>query len=265
VKDYYQILGVPRNASEDDIKRAFRKQAMQHHPDRGGDQNRFQEINEAYATLSDPKRRAEYDNPRPQFGPQFGGMPGGFNMDEIFNMFGVNMRQGRQGQNPRIALWVTLEDAARGGPRMISLQLGNSVNNVEIDIPVGIGDGDTIRYPRLSPDGNDLVVTYRFKPDPKWQRDQQNITTERVVELWDLILGCEIPVTDLTGATLMLHIPPRTQPGSLLRLKGRGLPASTLPGRAGGRPGDLFVRVQAQIPTVIDDGILSAIRKAKGL
>lgn len=259
MKDYYQILGVARTASADEIKRAYRRLASQYHPDKGGDKERFQEIQEAYAVLGDDSKRQEYNNPR----PQFRGMPGGFNMDEIFNMFGVNMRQGRQ--TPRIALWVSLEDAARGGPRMISIQIGDRVSTVEIDIPVGIGDGDTIRYPRLSPDGNDLVVTYRFKPDPRWHRDQQNITTDRMVDLWDLILGCEIPIVDLTGATLMLNVPPRTQPGSLLRLKGRGIPASTLPGRAGGQPGDLFVRVQAQIPAEIDENILSAIRKSKGL
>ena len=264
MKDYYQILGVPRNASEDDIKRAFRKQAMQHHPDRGGDQNRFQEINEAYATLSDPQKRAEYDNPRPQFGPGFGGgMPGGFNMDEIFNMFGVNMRQ-RQG-SARIGLWITLEDVARGGPRAIALQVGNAVSNVEVDVPVGVNDGDTIRYPGLSPDGHDLVITYRVKPDPRWQRDGRNIITERQVDLWDMVLGCEIPITDLTGATLMLSVPARTQPGSTLRLRGRGIPASTMPGRGGGPAGDLFVKVQARLPNTISTDLLDAIKRERGL
>ena len=261
MKDYYQILGVLRNASDEDIKKAFRRQAMQHHPDRGGDQNRFQEINEAYAVLSDPERRAEYDNPRARV--HMGPMGGSFNMDEIFNMFGVNMRQ-RQ-SSARIALWVTLEDVARGGPRVIALQVGNSVSNAEIQIPMGVNDGDTIRYPRLSPDGNDLVVTYRVKPDPRWQRDGRNITTERAVDLWDLILGCEIPIMDLLGSTLMLTVPARTQPGSTLRLRGRGLPPSSIPGQAGGPAGDLFVRVQARIPTDISAELLAAIRQEKGL
>ena len=234
---------------------------MQHHPDRGGDQNRFQEINEAYAVLSDPQRRAEYDNPRAHV--HMGPMPGGFNMDDIFSMFGVNMRQ-RQ-SSARISLWITLEDVARGGPRVIALQAGNSVSNAEIEIPRGVNDGDTIRYPRLSPDGNDLVITYRVKPDPRWQRDGRNITTERPVELWDLIIGCELPVTDLLGSTLMLTIPPRTQPGSTLRLRGRGLPPTTIPGNAGGPPGDLYVRVQARIPTTISPELLAAIQREKGL
>ena len=262
MKDYYQILGVPKNASEDDIKRAFRRQAMQHHPDRGGDQNRFQEINEAYATLSDPQRRAEYDNPASRI--HMGPMGSGFNMDEIFSMFGVNMRQ-RQ-NTARISLWITLEDVARGGPKVIALQVGNSVNNAEIQIPPGINDGDTIRYPRLSPDGQDLVITYRIKPDPRWQRDGRNVITERAVDLWDLILGCETPVVDLLGTTLMLTVPPRTQPGAMLRLRGRGLPPSSVPGHhSGGPAGDLFIRVQARIPDTISEELLAAIRQERGL
>ena len=259
MKDYYQILGIARSASADEIKRAYRRLASQHHPDKGGNKERFQEIQEAYAVLGDDSKKQEYDNPR----SQFRGMPGGFNMDEIFNMFGVNMRQ-RQGA-ARIALWVTLEDVARGGPRVIALQTGNSISNAEIEIPVGINDGDTIRYPRLSPDGHDLVITYRVKPDPRWQREGRNITTERPVEIWDLILGCEIPVTDLLGANLMLTVPPNTQPGSTLRLRGRGLPPSMIPGQAGGPAGDLFVKVQARIPTDINPELLAAIRRAKGL
>lgn len=259
MKDYYQILNVARSASADEIKRAYRRLASQHHPDKGGDKERFQQIQEAYAVLGDDIKRREYDNPR----SQFQGMPGGFNMDEIFNMFGVNMRQ-RQGA-ARISLWVTLEDVARGGPRVIALQSGNSVNNAEIEIPVGINDGDTIRYPRLSPDGNDLVITYRVKPDPRWQREGRNIITEQVVEIWDLILGCEIPVTDLLGASLMLTVPPRTQPGSMLRLRGRGLPPSMIPGQAGGPAGDLFVKVQARIPTDVSAELLAVIRREKGL
>lgn len=184
-------------------------------------------------------------------------------MDEIFNMFGVNVQQ--RNASARIALWISLEDVARGGPRVVALQAGNSVSNVEIDIPVGVNDGDTIRYPRLSPNGHDLVITYRVKPDPRWQRDGRNITTERPVDLWDMILGCEIPVTDLTGATLMLSVPPRTQPGSTLRLRGRGIPAGNMPGRGGGPAGDLFVKVQARLPNTISDELLAAIQREKGL
>lgn len=262
MKDYYQILGVDRGASDDDIKQAYRRLASAHHPDKGGDTAKFQEIQEAYATLGDAQRRASYDNPMHRSHMHMGGMPGGFNIDEIFNMFGVNVRQQRA--NPRITLWINLEDAAAGGPKMISLQLGDRVSNVEIHVPPGINDNDTIRYPRLSPDGQDLIVTYKIKPHATWQRDGRNIITERQIDLWDLLLGCEISVTDLGGSTLMINVPAGTQPGNLLRARGRGLPPSAVPGHNGGPPGDLLVRVQVRMPNTISEDMQSAIRRERG-
>lgn len=262
MKDYYQILGVERGANDEEIKRAYRRLASQHHPDKGGDKAQFQEVQEAYATLSDPQRRSQYDNPMRGAHFGMGGMPGGFNIDEIFNMFGVNMRQQRS--SPRISLWIGLEDVARGGPKMISLQVGDRVSNVQIDVPPGINDGDTIRYPKLSPDGQDLIITYRIKPHPVWQREGRNITMEQQVDLWDLILGCEITVTDLTNSTLVINVPAGTQPGSLLRARGRGLPPSSIPGHSGGPLGDLFVRVQTRIPDRISEDLMAAIRSERG-
>lgn len=258
-------MGVSRTASADEIKRAYRKMAMQHHPDRGGDVNRFQEIEEAYRVLSDPQQRQQYDNPRPSaqsFTMNMG--PGMFNLDEIFNMFGTNMR-GNRGMSQRLSLWIGLSDVARGGPRIISLNTHAGISSVEIDIPPGIGDGDTIRYPKASPDGQDLVITYRIHPDERWQRDGRDLTMTMTVDIWDLILGAEVPVTDIHNVTLMLTVPARTQPGSLLRLRGRGLPDNSLPGR--GRnlpPGDLLVRVQARIPDNISPALLEAITRDRG-
>lgn len=262
MKDYYGILGVTKGASDDEIKRAFRRMASQHHPDKGGDTGRFQEIQEAYSILGDARRRAEYDNPVQRAHMNMGGMPGGFNIDEIFNMFGVNVRQQRA--NPRITLWINLEDCAIGGPKMISLQVGDRVNNVEIHIPPGIADGDTVRYPRLSPDGQDLIVTYRVKPHQTWHREGRNIITERSIDLWDLLLGCEISITDLSGVTLMINVPAGTQPGSLLRARGRGLPPSAIPGHNGGPPGDLLVRVQVRLPEDVSQELITAIRRERG-
>ena len=264
MKDYYSTLGVPRTANQDDIKRAFRKLASQHHPDKGGDTQRFQEIQEAYAVLSEPAKRQEYDNPRPQMPPGFGGMPGGTNFNDIINnMFGMHAHMHRQ-QSPRLNLWITLEDVARGGPKMVALQVGPRVSNIEINIPPGINDGDTIRYAKLSPDGQDLVISYRIKPDPAWHRDGKNITTDREIPVWSLIVGGELPITDLTGSSLMLTVPPRTQPGSLMRVRGRGLPSSNLPGQSVSGTGDLFVRLQARLPDNISDSLLQAIRQETG-
>lgn len=257
MKDYYRILGVERSAKPDDIKRAYRRLASQHHPDKGGDKERFQEIQEAYSVLGDEQKRSEYDNPRQRVHVNTG--PAGFDFDSIFQMFGANFRP----QHPtltRINLWISLEDVARGGARPVSLQISNTVSTVEINIPVGIDDGDTVRYAGLAPGGLDLIVTFRISPNPLWHREGRNVTTDIEMSAWDLLLGTQTTIRDLTGSTLLLTVPPKTNPGSILRLRGRGLPASSLPGRMGGPPGDLFVRVQARWPDQVSESLLSAIK-----
>ncbi len=263
MKDYYQILGVNRSATEDEIKRAYRRLASQHHPDKGGDKARFQEVQEAYGVLGDAQKRQEYDNPKPQFNFSAGGHPG-FDFNEIFEMFGVNPRRQQQGQ-ARISIWIGIEDVARGGPRIIALQMNGQVHNVEIDVPAGLNDGDTIRYAKLAPGGHDLVVSYRIRPDFRWEREGKDITTEQSVNIWDLILGCEIIIQDPAGRELMLTVPPRTQPGSKLRVRGRGLPARQLPGDAvNSVAGDLFVRIQARLPDNIPEEVISVIKQNQG-
>lgn len=263
MKDYFKILGIEKTASDEEIKRAYRKLAMQHHPDRGGDQNLFQDINEAYSVLSDPQKKQEYLNPRQQ---AFFSHGPGFNFDEIFEMFGTNLRgRGTQQSGARISLWISLYDVATGGPRIISLQSGKTSSNIEIDIPKGIEDGDTIRYARLAPDGHDLVVTFRIKPDPTWHKERLNIVKDIFVDVWDIILGREITVTDLLGQEILVKIPAQAQPGTMLRIKGRGLPARNLPGDPRNLPaGDALLKINARIPNEISEELLNAIKKERG-
>ena len=148
--DHYATLGVARTATVDEIKKAFRKLASQHHPDKGGDTKKFQEIQAAYDTLGDSAKRQQYDNPA----PQFAGMPGGaqFNMGDIFSqMFGGGMGHGFQGQHPRrnhmrMSLWITLKDVATGGHRQVAVGSTQGQSTIEIDIPLGINDGDMVQY-----------------------------------------------------------------------------------------------------------------------
>ena len=103
----------------------------------------------------------------------------------------------------------------------------------------------------------DLVITYRIHPNPRWQRQGQNLITEHSVSIWELILGCDTALKDILGNTLMLTVPPQTQPGSVLRLRGRGMTSKN------NLPGDLLVRIQGQIPNDIDPELLAAIEKNK--
>jgi DnaJ-class molecular chaperone len=148
---------------------------------------------------------------------------------------------------------VTLQDVAQTTRKTISVGTPQGTQVLEIDIPAGINDGDTVQYPGLGPAGMDLMITYRIHPNPRWSRQGANLTTEQVVTVWDLIQGADVVVRDILGYTLSLTIPPRTQPGTVFRLRGRGL------AQRGAPAGDLLVRVQATIPDHIDPVILAAI------
>jgi DnaJ-class molecular chaperone len=255
--DYYAALGVPRTATADEIKRAFRRLASQHHPDKGGDTQKFQAIQEAYATLGDEQKRAEYNNPRPQFSG-FQGFPGGVNINDIFGqMFG---QSGGFNQHPRrghvrMTLWISLLDVATGGRRTVSLGTQSGVSAVDIEIPLGIMDGDNVQYEGIGPGGSDLVVQFKVTPDRKWQRDGLNLTQEVKIDIWNLILGGDLTIDTLTGKTLSTRVPARTQPGTTLRLRAQGLRDRA------GQTGDIFVRVQTFLPENIPPEIIDAIQK----
>ena len=255
--DHYATLGVPKTASADEIKRAYRKLASQHHPDKGGDVKKFQEIEQAYRILSDPQQREQYDNPQPDFGGfQFNN--GGFDFDSIFNIFGARFQQPGQQRRPsyaRMVLWINLSDVALGGRRAVSVGTNTGTQTVEIEIPQGINDGDNIQYSGLAPGGGDLVITYRIHPSREWQRQGAHLITEKTINLWDLILGAELPLNDILGNQILLTIPPRTQPGTVLRLRGRGLPTRN------GNQGDLLVHVHTQLPDTIAPEIIEAIEQ----
>ena len=254
MKNPYQILGVDSSASPDEIKRAYRKLAAKHHPDRGGDTAKFQEIQSAYDALT---------NPRPsQRGDPFGGA-NPFDFQSIFDIFGTRFtsspyQQAQQANHARfqarMTLWIQLKDVAEGGSRTISVGTHQGTHTVEIQIPEGVDDGDTVQYGGLAPGGLDLLITFRIHPSPGWQRQGLNLVTEHTISVWDLILGGESTVRDILGNHLSVRIDPYTQPGTMLRLRGRGL-------KKNNQQGDLLVRLQAKVPNSITPELREAIEQ----
>jgi curved DNA-binding protein len=254
--DHYAALGVPRTATAAEIKQAFRKLASQHHPDKGGDTAKFQSIQAAYAVLGDEQKRAEYDNPQPQFGG-FGGFGGGPQFNDIFSqMFGGQFGQQHPRRNHvRMTLYISLLDVAQGGKKAVAVATSQGQSTVELDVPLGLNDGDNIQYGGLAPGGQDLVITFRIRPEPAWHRDGLNLTVDHSILVWDLILGADITVKNILGHSLTVRVPPRCQPSSVLRLRSQGLKDRR------GAQGDQFVKLNAQIPATLAPELIEAIEK----
>jgi DnaJ-class molecular chaperone len=242
--DLYQILGVDRNASPDEIKRAYRKLASQHHPDKGGDTKKFQEIQTAYDTLSDPNKKAEYDNPQPQFGGpggfhyHQGGMPGGFE-DIISQMFGggggnpfagFNQRVQRN-RNFNIQTTITLEEAFHGKDLIATIGLPTGREQlVEVKIPAGVHDGVVLRLAQMGDDSipnvprGDIHLTVSVAQHNKFQRQGDDLITSIDISCIDAMVGKKILVETIDNKTLELTINPGTQHGQLMGAAGYGMP-----------------------------------------
>jgi curved DNA-binding protein len=249
IMDHYKTLGVDRSASAEEIKRAYRRLASQHHPDKGGDTKTFQEIESAYRVLSDAQSRAEYDNPRRRFhepGP-------GFDFEEIFNMFGTRFHMQRPQQQARMVMWLHLADLVKCQNKTVQVTTPAGTSTLDLEIPAGIEDAQQVAYQGLAPGNLDLVVQYRIHADATWQRSGSDISTDCPISIWDLIGGTRIKVRDPAGTELEVAVPPRSQPNTQLRLRGGGL------ARRGGGRGDALVRLVARIPDYISPNLLSLI------
>jgi curved DNA-binding protein len=296
-RDYYKILGVPRSASADEIKGAYRKLAMQYHPDRNpGDkqaEERFKEMNEAYQVLSDPQKRARYD----QLGESYSqwennGAPGNFNwgqwtaqpggrevnLDDLFgegvfsdffrSIFGgmnvgqaVRSRTSRRMPSIQQPVTLSLREAYSGTTR--TLQTGN--RRVEVKLPAGARSGTKIRVPAAGParaDGSpsDLYLVLNVAEDPAFERDGNDLHTQVTIDVFKAILGGEVEVGTMTG-NVLLTIPPGTQPDQVFRVAGRGMPQL----KNSEMKGDLYVRVKVQIPKRLNARQKSLLEEAARL
>ncbi len=325
-KDYYKILGVERSASADDIRKAFRKLAREHHPDVAKNkkvaEEKFKEINEAHEVLSDPDKRRKYDSlganwkqgsefrPPPGWESFGGGQPRGnrqtrgnggggveFEFDgtgfsDFFEqIFGGRRGNGggrrpagfgggpaaQRGDDIESDMMVTLEEALHGSVRSISLQRGvpcetcdgtgvsgrrgctscggsgatTRTETHQVKIPAGILEGQRLRVGGKGQAGaggggsGDLMLTIRFAGHPEFRVEGENLVHDLDLTPWEAVLGTSVSVPTLDGA-VSIRIPPGTQTGQRLRVRGRGL------GKAGAR-GDLFVVTRVQVPASISD------------
>lgn len=253
--DYYSILGIPKSANQDDIKKAYRKLASKHHPDRGGDTAKFQQIEEAYRTLSDDQKRAEYDNPMPQFHFHTGNMG---DMNDLFGSvfgggFGGFRQQPRKNRNINIRVEMTLEEILVGKEVTGNIRLPSGKDqNIQISIPAGVLHGDNIRFRGLGDDlvpgvpRGDLIAQIIELPHSKFRREGRNLYADCVISAFDAILGKTIRFETLEGKELEIKIPAGIQPGQLIKCDSYGLTAPHNSHR-----GTLFIQVQIVIPKTL--------------
>jgi len=256
--DYYKRLGVGRNASPEDIKKAYKKLAMQHHPDKGGNQKTFQEINEAYDTLKDPRKRQQYDNPQPEINVNSS------NFEDVFSQF-FGGRGPRQQRNPDIKLAVdmTLEEVLTGKDVLVTYMLRNGQQtNASLRIHAGVNHGQVIRFKGIGDNSiphiqrGDLLVLCKVKPHNRFERDRHHLRISVKISVLKLMLGTYVDIVSLTGSPIRVTIPKGTNPGTILSVAGHGLPDLST-----NRIGNLYVTIKGTLPTLT----LEQERKVKEL
>jgi curved DNA-binding protein len=294
-KDYYEILGVLRGASEADIKKSFRKLAREYHPDVAKDKKRaeekFKEINEAYEVLSDPEKRKRYDElganwksgaefrPPPGWdgSQQFRGRRGagqgaeGFDFefggtgfsDFFEQLFGQRRGQrggfsgfgnyddresAERGRDVEGDIMVTLDEAAHGSVRTVTVRHGSKNESHQVKIPAGVTEGQRLRIAGRGEHGSgggqsgDLYLRVRLAKHPDFEVEGHNLIYEAELAPWEAVLGTEISVPTLAGH-VHIKIPPGTQTGQKLRVRDHGL----------GKKGDLYVVTKVVVPSRISD------------
>jgi curved DNA-binding protein len=283
-RDYYDILGVSKNASDEELKRAYRKLAMKYHPDRNPNkkeaEERFKEINEAYAVLSDKEKRKQYDTFgadgfRQRFTQEdifrgfdfdeilsnlfggrgkrefrFGGR-GGFDFGDLFSgqySYQDRGRMPQKGEDILYELTISLEEAAFGGEKRISYRKNGRVEEVSVKIPRGIPSGKRLRLTGKGMQGKnggpsgDLYLQVSIPEHPIFSREGDDLIVEREINFSEAVLGTTIEVPTLEGMK-KVKVPPGTQSHTKMRLKGLGIPHFQKEGK-----GDEYVKVIVRIP-----------------
>lgn len=273
-KDYYKILGVDKNASKEEIKKAFRKAAAKHHPDKGGDESKFKEAGEAYAVLGDDKKRAQYD----QFGSagpggqgfgsfdfsnfdfsNFGGGQGvEFDLGDIFNQFfGGGFRRTPKGANIQVDLDLEFKESILGAKKKISFFKNKKENKTELEvsIPAGIENNQILKVagkgePSNEADGipGDLYIHIHVQPHEKLQKRGAHLIQTLEISITEAVLGTKKEIETIDG-TMKIKVPSGSNTGDMLRVKGEGVQVSPH------RRGDMLISLKVKIPNKVSGKI----------
>ncbi len=297
MKDYYEMLGVKKNVSDADLKKAYRKLAMQYHPDRNPTdktaEEKFKEINEAYAVLSDAEKRKQYD----MFGAD--GFHQRFSQDDIFRgtdfssifnefgmggdmferLFGGQRRSGgnpfggfgggqgyapQKGQDIETSVTIPFHTAYHGGKQRLSLQIpGAGRQDIEIKIPAGIEEGKKLRVsgkgaPAPGGASGDLYVVINIAPHPLFERHGADLEAPVTIGLTEALLGATISVPTMAEEQKSLKVPAGVSPGTKMRIKGFGFPKM---GKH--EKGDLYVKIQVKLPASLTDQQRELVEKLR--
>lgn len=267
--DYYSILGVPKGASTDEIKKAYRRLASQHHPDRGGDTQKFQQIEEAYRILSDDNKRAEYDQPQQQFQDPFGPFMNQQGFDSIFRQFGHHFGDifgGNRNRNRTLNLQttITLEEAFYGKDLIANVTLPSGREQIiNVKIPQGIQDGTVLRLAGMGEDTipgaprGDIHLTVTIAEHQSFHRQGDDLIQEMTMPVWYGILGETVPVTTIDKKEYQMRINPGTQFGQTLSIQGAGMPNMQNPLLRG----RLLIKVKYNIPDNLTEQQKTALRQ----
>jgi DnaJ-class molecular chaperone len=262
----YETLGVPNGASNEEIKKAYRRLASAHHPDKGGDTGKFQEIQSAYETLTDPVKRQQHDNPNPFHGHPGGGgfefhFGGGAGPEDIFAQFFnqgfagnpfQRQHQQRRNKDLRININVTLAETLAEQRKSVSVMTTKGERfTVDVNIPKGVNNGTTIKYSGMGDNmfetltRGDLYVIINIQHDARFEIHGTNLVTNLTIDSIEAMLGCDKVVQSVDDKEYSIKIPQGCQYGTKFGLQGQGLYQMNTEYR-----GDLIVNVNVRTPTL---------------
>jgi len=266
MKNFYDTLGVAETASEKEIKNAFKVLAKKYHPDQGGDENKFKEINEAYDTLKNTEKRQEYDAMR-----RYGTRGSGFNQQgndffsedifqDFFSGFGFGPGRGqtrvyrtrpRTNQSVNIRITLSIKEVYQATEKTISVRLPSGRDEiVNLKIPAGVQNGAVFKYKGLGDDTDanlergDLLCTVTVLDSDGYTRKGNDLFSDKTISCFDAIRGTEFKILTLDDRTLNVKVPAGTQPGNTIVLKGQGMPVhDTL-----NIKGNMYIKINILIP-----------------